>query len=290
MKRLFKWIGMGLGGLVVLALLAAAGVYVVGGRIAARTYDVPSRGFTAARADSAIVTEGRRLATIRGCPACHGDRLEGSVFFDDPLVARLVAPNLTALARAYSDADLERAIRHGLRPSGKSLFAMPASTYYHLSDADLGAIAAFLRTAPAVENTLPRTRIRLLGRLGLIIGQYSPEATLIDHAGPRVGDAPDARPAARGRYLAFTTCTECHGLDLQGGGFFETPSLSLVAGYSEAQFTKLLRTGIAPGDRELAVMAEVARKRLVALTDEEVQALYAFLSALPPGGAAAEGG
>jgi hypothetical protein len=55
------------------------------------------------------------------------------------------------------------------------------------------------------------------------------------------------------------------------------PSLVVIAGYDEAAFTRLMRTGKALGDRELPMMSGVARGRFVHLTDIEVRELYAFL-------------
>ena len=44
--------------------------------------------------DPASIIEGRRLATVRGCVGgCHGKEAEGVVMFDEPMIARLVAPN-----------------------------------------------------------------------------------------------------------------------------------------------------------------------------------------------------
>jgi hypothetical protein len=40
-----------------------------------------------------------------------------------------------------------------------------------------------------------------------------------------------------------------------------------------------MRTGIARADRELGLMSEVARSRFAQLTDEEVDALHAYLKA-----------
>jgi hypothetical protein len=67
--------------------------------------------------DLASIDEGRRLAVIRGCfGGCHGKQAEGMVMFDDPVIGRVVAPNLTAAVRQYSDTELATIIRTGLRP------------------------------------------------------------------------------------------------------------------------------------------------------------------------------
>jgi hypothetical protein len=52
----------------------------------------------------------------------------------------------------------------------------------------------------------------------------------------------------------------------------------IVAGYDEAAFRTLMKTGKALGDRELPMMSGVARGRFANFTDDEVGDLYAFLS------------
>jgi mono/diheme cytochrome c family protein len=274
MMRLLKWLGVALGALVVLTLLAALAVYVIGGRIFARTYDVAAPAVTLP-ADSLAPARGERVARIRGCLGCHGSDLGGRVFFDEPGVARLVAPNLSRLVPSVSDAQLARAIRLGVRVDGRSVFAMPSPMFYHLSDADLSDLLAFLRTVPPVTDSLPPSRLRFLGRLGLVLDQYPPLVREIDTTVPYPAVTPREPADSLGRYVALTSCTECHGLDLEGGG--STPSLRIVSGYSAEDFNRLMRTGVPLGGRKLGLMEEVALSRFAHLNDDEVAALYAYL-------------
>ena len=39
------------------------------------------------------------------------------------------------------------AIRHGVRPDGTPLLFMPSTEFYFLSDEDLGAVIAFIKSA-----------------------------------------------------------------------------------------------------------------------------------------------
>ena len=54
---------------------------------------------------------------------------------------------------------------------------------------------------------------------------------------------------------------------------------SVVAAYSPAAFTELLRTGVALGGRTLRVMGPRARENLSYLTDAEITAMYGYLHA-----------
>jgi len=261
-------------------LLAVAYVYVASERILRRTYTVALTPITLPD-DSTALIEGERLAGVRGCfGGCHGVRFEGKVFFDDPKVARLVAPNLTDAAARWSDAELARIIRHGVRPNGRSVFSMPAHTFSGLSDDDLGAILAFLRHARPEPGLRAELRARWLGRLGLVLGKYRPEAELIAHDSV----PPTATPRealAHGQYLARTICTECHGLDLHGVAG-STPDLMIVSAYSPETFTRLLRDGVPLDQRQLGLMGQVALKRFHHLTDREIADLYQYLAALKP--------
>lgn len=293
MTRLTK--GLAISGAVVMGLvvLGAAGVYVRSMVILGRTYDVPLVPVVVP-SDSEAVAEGARLAATRGCPGCHGARLEGRAFFEERRVARVVAPNLTRAVREYSDAELARVIRHGVRRDGRSVFAMPSATFAGLSDADLGRLIAFLRRVPPADGPGYELTVWPLGRLGLATGKFKPVAAGIDHAavgGGGVGDGAAAaaargaalqNPKVLGRYVAHTACAECHGSDLRGDPAIGGPDLAVVAGYSQADFTALLRSGAATGGRELAMMSAVARERFVALTDAEVLGLYLYLRALRP--------
>ena len=96
------------------------------------------------------LAEGERLTTLMGCLWCHGEGLGGQKYFanaDKGFI--IVAPDLTAKIRDYSEAEFARAVRHGVRPDGTSLqIAMPAYSFYDLSDADLKAIMAYIMQLP----------------------------------------------------------------------------------------------------------------------------------------------
>jgi mono/diheme cytochrome c family protein len=87
-------------------------------------------------------------------------------------------------------------------------------------------------------------------------------------------------PLAVGKYLALTSCSECHGMDLRGQPTFGAPSLMIAAGYPDADFATQMRAGVALGGRKLDLMREVALERFAHLTDDEVQALHRYLKTL----------
>lgn len=278
MRPVLRWALRGLVVIAGLALIVSGLVYALSERTMRRVYREPLLA-PVLPADGDAIVEGRRLAQLRGCSGgCHGSEIEGSVFMDEPLLAKIVAPNLSAAVRRYSDAELARIIRRGVRPDGRTLVVMPSEMFSALSDADLGKILAYLHSVPPHPGPGREVRLGPLARLGLALAKYQTAAQLVRRADSVAATypAPDD-PVATGAYLARTACTECHGLDLSGGE--KAPDLRIAAGYSAEAFTRLLRTGKASGDRELELMSRVARRRFSHFNDAEIQALRAYLLA-----------
>src|SRR6516162_7327020 len=160
-----RWIWLAVGILIGLGIVG----YVLSERVLRRTYEVPVIAL-AIPTDPDSIREGRRLATVHGCFLdCHGQEAEGRVMFDDPKIARIVAPNLTAAVRQYTDAQLAVIIRNGLRPDGRSLIVMPSEAFIGMTDSDVGRIIAFLKSLPRVPGPGPHTAVGPLGRLGLVV-------------------------------------------------------------------------------------------------------------------------
>jgi mono/diheme cytochrome c family protein len=237
---------------------------------------------------------GRHLTTIIGCTECHGQTFGGQVLIDEQPFATIYASNLTsgeggALTR-YDDAGLAKAIRHGVRHDGRSLIIMPSPEYNHLSDADVGAMIAWIRQAPPADNVTPEPKFGPIGRVLLATGQLDAMlvAGLIDHDAPHE-PAPAAGPTAEyGEYLA-RVCTGCHGPDYAGsteeGPDGTPPALNLTpagrpGSWSLEQFTTAMRTGVTPNGYELNPDA-MPWPVLGQATDVELEAIYHYLQSLP---------
>lgn len=281
MTRLLRLITIGLGSLAALAIVAYAVLYIFSERVLRRTYEVPAVALSVPN-DPASIVEGRRLATVHGCFAdCHGKEAEGRVLFDQPMIGRIVAPNLTAAVRRFSEAELAAIVRNGVRPDGRSMLVMPSEAFAVMTDEDLARIIAFLKTLPEVPGPGPSISAGPIGRIGLIAGKFKTAAQQIAETVP----PPEAtnEEAKRGRYLARTICAVCHGTALRGDSNpdFSSPDLRVVAAYSPEAFAKLLRTGVAIGGRNVGVMSAQAKSNLSKLTDAEIAALYSYLHSLP---------
>ena len=275
-------------GLVVLApLIGFGGVYTAS---EARLRDV-ARGpaFThAIPADAASIERGRRIARTRGCFGCHGQQLEGEDFGDEwDWPERAVAPNLARYARERDPAQIGAAGRHGCYRKGRAFVSRPSYNFTRLSDDDMAALISFLRSAPVVDAPLPKPKLGWSVRWDFARGAEMHMGDWVALV-PVLKVDPDAEPErAHGEYLAMTMCNECHGLDVRGERLYSvmdggpgTPDLAMVAAYSREDFETLLKTGVASGGRTLGLMSLVAPDRFPALTDEEVDHLYLYLTSL----------
>jgi len=167
LKKIIRWFFVGLGAVLGIALLCVMTIYILIGTDMDQTFESVAGSNLRIPNDAASISEGARLARLRGCNGgCHGETIHGQIFFDAPDGTRVVAPNLSAAAQDYSTEELERLIRHGVRRDDTSvLIPMPSQMFFNLSDGDLGMIIAFLKNHDASDEPLPKTRIGPLARL-----------------------------------------------------------------------------------------------------------------------------
>lgn len=283
MRPWLRFFGITIAAVAGLVVVGAAVVWVRSDSILERRYAAPAAVVPIPR-DPGSIAEGKRLAKVYGClEGCHGKDGEGMLFFDQPAIARLVAPDLSAAARRYSDPQLVAVIREGIRPDGRSVFVMPSQAFVNLTDTDVGRIVAYLRTLPPLNGPGPSVSLGPIGRLGVATGRFQTAEQLIQGG---TAPPPARTPLGeRGRYLALSICSECHGSDLEGDETpdFVAPALGVVAAYSSDEFKRLMRTGEAIGGRELGLMRSRAQTGLSQLTDDEIAALYEYLHDLTPG-------
>jgi mono/diheme cytochrome c family protein len=255
----------------------AAVVYAVSEYRLRRHYDLPVATMPLPVAPPDLEL-GRRRAISLGCyDGCHGPGGRGDTWNDDPWFSVHTTPNLTELLPSYSDGELARLIRRGIRRDGTTAVDMPSAMFYHLSDGDLASVVAFLRTLSPQPGLERQRHFGPLGRWELATGRWVPSADDVRAGRPPAGQGPLRTAAERGRYIVMITCTECHGQDLGGMPGYPPPPLAIVAAYSFDEFSTLLRTGIAKGGRELELMSMIGRTRGAALSDEEVADLYTYL-------------
>lgn len=262
MGKALKWLGIIVGALLGVVLLALLVLGVAAGRRLRHVHAVEVEEIVIPD-DPASLARGEYLATTI-CAECHGDGLVGELLFSETGIATVYAPNLTpseAGVGHFDDVDYIRAMRHGVDPDGHAYMIMPAEVIINWSAEDLGSTIAYLKTLPPSDNHTPEREFTLLGRAMLgagVFGQVFP-AEYIDHDRPLADMPPIGVNAEYGEYVASAfACTMCHGADMEGGPapanipeIGEVPSLMAAAHWSGVDFARAVTEGIRPSGDEL---------------------------------------
>jgi mono/diheme cytochrome c family protein len=261
----------------------------------------------AAATDAATLARGKYLLEgVVACGNCHIARgakgeplfdkgLSGGMAFDDPAF-NAVAPNITPDMETgigkWTDAQLAKAIREGIRPD-KSVIGppMPIAFYRHFSDSDLAAIIAYLRAQPPVKNLVAKSKYNIP-----LPPAYGPPIT-------SVTAPPASNKRAYGEYLAnIGHCMECHtprddkGMlqhDKLGAGGQKipgpwgesvsrnlTPHPTGLKDWTDAQIIKAVREGV---DRDgKPYKPPMAFGFYKSVSDADMAALVAYLRSLMP--------
>jgi mono/diheme cytochrome c family protein len=224
------------------------------------------------------VQHGKRLSYVLGCTGCHGDKLQGqNVTEKAPNMGDWWAPNVTLHMAKYSDAQLERLIRHGEPKDGRTFYFMPAESLQYTSDADLAALVTYLRTLEPAGDQTPSVR---KGPLFVELekkGEFAPAPQMIRRfQAEQPADLGERH--RQGRYIAMTVCTECHNSKLQGFEGF-SPDLDIAGAYEADELARLLTTGEGKVDKDLGLMSATARHRFSKFTQRERSAIVGYLIA-----------
>lgn len=244
----------------------------------------------------ADLRHGKYLYESRGCMDCHAANGKGRVVIDDPGGLYVRAPNITTgpggVVASYADRDWVRTLRHGVKPNGRPLLVMPSEDYNQLTDGDLNALVAYVRSLPPVDGEGAVVRLPLIAKAMYAFGGLKDAPEKIDHSRLPPEPVPVGATARHGAYVA-NMCIGCHGASLTGGRISGSPpdwpaAADITSGAGSAmqrydtvdRFRNMMRTGKRPdGSRVSQVMPFAA---LGKLSDVDVDALYAFLKTLSP--------
>jgi len=287
-KRFFRIASSALVAFVVFVVLAVGSTYWWGGRKLQRKIDVAVQPVTIPT-DATAIAHGKYLFESRGCADCHGGKGHGRQVFDESNGFRVFAPDLTRanpdIAR-FQPQDWDRAIRHGVAPSGRPLLVMPSEDYNRLSNEDFGALVAYVQSLPPGPGRPGEVQLPWFIRGMYGAGVIKDAAEKIDHSLPPAAPVVAAVNAQYGAYVA-NSCKGCHGAELRGGHIPGAPpdwppAANLQPGgaikhYPAAdQFVAMMRTGKRPDGTDVSrVMPFTAFAKM---NDTDLQALYLFLS------------
>jgi mono/diheme cytochrome c family protein len=299
-RRWLKWTGVFLSGLLtfipsVLLILALLGFYKLNQHFDNSVQEIQVAG------TPDQIARGEKLANI--CVSCHtpGNQmpLSGSNFaakFEFPPLGTLYAPNLTPSGNIadWTDGEIIRAIREGVDQNGRSLLVMPSVDFRNMSDEDVEALIAYLRSQPATGEPTPETRLNLLGAVFTNLSDLRVAQQPVGHVA-----APPAGTSEYGKYLVdIMGCQDCHGSQLQGKVATNQPGpppgpnlTKIVPQWTEDEFMTFFNTGTLPGGGTVPVLTlksgfsepmmpwQMVR---AATTKEDLKAMFAYLHNLPP--------
>lgn len=241
--------------------------------------------------------------SIGACGSCHTpfgpngpdmSKALGGRVVEDSEAFTAIAPNITPGGEiaGWSDEELGRAIREGVRPDGSIIGPpMPFEVYHGISDTDLASIVMYLRSIPAVENDPGKSEYRIP-----LPPAWGPPVT-------SVADVPAGVSVEYGAYLAgpLGHCTVCHTpfgpngapqfemLLGAGGNEFHGPwgtSVSAnitpteLAQFSDAEVETMIRKGMRPGD--VAMFPPMSYPHYDRVSADDMAALILYLRSLEP--------
>ena len=286
-NKVVKWVGVIVSGLFTIILALVSVLMLVGMVKIYPLRSAPLPDLSVAGSPEQI-ERGRHLANSF-CAGCHSTTSElpltGGVDIgkDFPMpLGSYISANLTPAGalKDWSDGEVFRAIRNGIDRDGQVLFAMYSARGRHLSDDDIKAVIAYLRSEPAAGNETPKP-----------LDQYNPLVLILMGAGmipdgePPITDAitmPPKGPTAEfGRYiLSYQDCVLCHGADLSGGKPGQLapigPNLGALKGWTPEQFITTMRTGVTPDGH--ALNRQMPWRNIGRMDDEELTASYAYIT------------
>jgi cytochrome c5 len=259
-----------------------------------KVYDVPVPEVTRST-DPAVIARGKHLTnSIGACSGrlCHGSDLGGGPTTAMGPVMVFSPPNITSagLCAAYTDGDLARLIRYGVKKDGHSLAFMPAQDFRWLPDSDVLAIVSYLRTVPPVERENGPTAIKPLGKI------LDRKGAMVLDVARRIATMPldlAPTPTPTGAYGAYVgrMCQGCHGDTLSGGPLPGappsipvplnlTPDATGLKGWSFEDFENLMRHGVRKNGQPLNPFMPI--EAWSQFDDVEMHALWIYLQSLPP--------
>ena len=258
------------------------------------------------------IARGKYLAAAGDCVSCHtrhdGADFSGGVGFETPLgtiySSNLTPDNETGIG-TWTAADLRSAMHEGIGRGGRRLFpAFPYTSFTKVSDQDVDAIYAYLRTLKAVRYSPPANGILFTQRWAMALWN----ALFFDRGRFR----PDAKQTAEwntGAYLVqgLGHCGACHtprntllaevaDQAFAGGtvadavapgktrGWFAvnlTPAHNGLASWSVDDLAKYLKTGFSPRAGAFGPMVDVVANGTMQLTSEDVRAMSVYVKSLP---------
>lgn len=267
---------------------------------------------TEARAADALVAKGRYVFALAGGCGCHTAEGSPTNAGGRPLKTPFgtfygtnITPDPTHGIGRWTDRELINGIRLGVRPDGSVMSpVMPYPAFNGMSDEDVTALVAYLRTLPAVARENQSHKLSIpLSSVGNHLWRWLFFSPIVaSRQAPKAG-------IERGHYISehVAHCQECHtprtlwgtldrsrdlagnprGIDGEATPNI-TPDLETGVGkWSEEEMVSLLKSGFLPNmDNVQGLMAlvieGVPEGGYKDMSDADAQAVTQYLKSVPP--------
>ncbi len=276
---------------------------------APKAVESPKKAAEPAAPDPKLVERGQYIANAAGCLTCHtgmgpkgpdmANPGAGGLEMPDP-AGTWRTPNITSDKASgigsWTDAQIAAAIREGVRPDGAQLYAiMPYMNFNRMTDADVTALVAFLRSIKPVEKVVaPNGKDLKFPKLAMQKPANAPDVT---------GD-----PVKHGEYMSsIMLCNHCHwtpdahmapiadkmfagGLDMTipafGTGKVYARNITSdqetgIGKWTEDQIFTTIKTMVKPDGKMISPPMMLLQRGWSQLDDKDLKAVAAYVHQLP---------
>jgi mono/diheme cytochrome c family protein len=260
---------------------------------------------TSVLAETPVERGGYLVNTVLTCGNCHspkgpagdipGKEFSGGLSWDEPPF-KVTAPNITQDKETgiggWTDAQIRTLMRTGVQPNGAHIaMVMPTGFYHIMTERDLNAVVAYLRTIKPIRNKVPDPIYKVPQVENVFPGGEKPlpEAMLTDKV-------------KKGFYLAtIAHCMECHtpmekgrhpwnrlgagGLEFPGPwGMVVSPNITSsktkgLGGWSDAEIKRAITQGIRRDGSKLK--GPMGFGYYARMTEADLDAIVAWLRTVP---------
>jgi len=265
--------------------------------------------------DAGLQTErGKYLALAGNCASCHtagrGEFMAGGLAFETPF-GKIYSTNITPDADtgigSWTSEQFLKSMRQGVRPDGEHLYPVfPYTAFTKVTDEDVAAIFAYLKSIPAVRLEARENEISFPFNQRSLMAVW--KAMFFDE-GVFEEDQAKSTEWNRGAYVveALAHCGACHSprnylgaensdMAMTGGVYIDkvpsgnmrlwsAPNLTSAPSglgiWPLEEVTAYLKTGLNSYVETFGPMNEVILNSTRHLSDADVNAMAAYLKSLP---------
>jgi mono/diheme cytochrome c family protein len=300
-----------------LLIIAASLLVVVGAFVVLQittTAQVPATGLDFDSVDEVQIERGRYLALAGNCASCHtvpgGEFMAGGLAFDTPfgtIYSTNITPDTETGIGNWTGGEFMTSMRRGVRPDGKHLYpAFPYTAFTKVTDEDIVALFAYLKSVPAIDQAAPRNELSFPFNQRSLMSFWK---LMFFDEGPYVDDESETSEWNRGAYVveALAHCGACHsprnflgaekaGQAMAGGEYTDkvpggasqkwfAPNLTSAPNglgmWPQEELVAYLKNGINTYVETFGPMNEVIINSTRHLSGDDVDAMAQYLLSLP---------